>query len=158
MTTAHHHLNRTTGEAACLRDYAENRHLSDDRTAMNSDHDHHRPDADSVSNRPKSVSEVRALYARYADWIHRLEWLDRAVTGRYRRARFGDVNGRSDVRPIATYQEWRGDAHCAKTGCRWTKEPRESVSEAGLEVRDTSTGLFGTSTTFEIVPNGGEER
>jgi ubiquinone/menaquinone biosynthesis C-methylase UbiE len=223
---------------------------------MNSDHDHHRPDADSVLNRPKSVSEIRASYADYADWMHRLEWLDRAVTGRYRRARFGDVNGRvldvacgtgtnfrylpetvelvgidispemlakadatladlgrdgtlremdaqnlafpdnsfdavisalstctfpdpvaalremervckpegtirlvehgrSDVGPIAKYQEWRGDAHYAKTGCRWTQEPRESVSEAGLEVRDTSTGLFGTITTFEIAPERG---
>jgi len=41
-----------------------------------------------------SVPEIRASYAEYADWLHRLEFLDRAVTGRYRRDRFGDVAGR----------------------------------------------------------------
>jgi len=67
-------------------------------------------------------------------------------------------HGRSDVGPIAKYQEWRADAHYAKTGCRWTQEPRELVSQAGLTVRDTSTGLFGTITTFEITPNQGEQQ
>lgn len=67
-------------------------------------------------------------------------------------------HGRSNVRPIAKYQEWHANAHYAKNGCRWTQEPREVVSEAGLEVRDTNTGLFGTITTFEILPNRGNER
>ena len=61
-------------------------------------------------------------------------------------------HGRSDVGPIARYQEWRADAHYAKTGCRWTQEPREIVTEAGLSVQETSSGLFGTITTFEITP------
>jgi len=200
-----------------------------------------------------SVPEIRASYAEYADWMHRLEFLDRAVTGRYRRDRFGDVagrvldvacgtgtnfrylpgtvelvgidvspamlvhagerlaalgrdgslqrmdaqelafpddsfdavisalstctfpdpvaalremervcrpagtirlveHGRSDVGPIARYQEWRADAHYAKVGCRWTQEPREVVERAGLSVRDTTSGLFGMITTFEIDP------
>jgi ubiquinone/menaquinone biosynthesis C-methylase UbiE len=61
-------------------------------------------------------------------------------------------HGRSDVGPIARFQEWRADAHYAKSGCRWTQEPREIVDAAGLSVEETSTGLFGMITTFEITP------
>ena len=42
----------------------------------------------------KSLSDIRDTYAAYADWMHRFEVFDRAVTGRYRRERFGDVDGR----------------------------------------------------------------
>jgi ubiquinone/menaquinone biosynthesis C-methylase UbiE len=206
-----------------------------------------------ASNRPMSVEEIQASYAEYADLMHRFEWLDRLLTGRYRRRRFGDVtgrvldvacgtgtnfrylpatadlvgidispemlakaetqldelgrdgtlermdaqdlafeddsfdavvsalstctfpdpvaalremervckpdgtirlveHGRSDVGPIARYQEWRSDAHYAQAGCRWTQEPREVVAEAGLSVTDTRTGLLGIVTTFEIEP------
>ena len=225
---------------------------------MNSHHNHDRYDADPASNRPMSISDIRDSYAEYADWMHRLEWLDRAVVGRYRHARFGDVEGRvldvacgtgtsfsylpdtvdlvgvdvspamlanaedqlteleidgtlqemdaqelefaddsfdavisalstctfpdpvaalhemdrvckpsgtirlvehglSDVSLIARYQKWRADAHYATNGCRWTQEPREIVAEAGLEVQDTSTGLFGTITSFEILPSRGDD-
>ncbi len=48
---------------------------------------------DPASNRPMSVSEIRETYADYADCFHRFERLDRAVTGRYRRVRFGDLEG-----------------------------------------------------------------
>lgn len=200
-----------------------------------------------------SVADIRESYAECADWMHRLEWLDRVVVGRHRRARFGDVDGRvldvacgtgtnfrylpetvelvgvdvspemlanaeatldelgrdgtlremdagalefpddsfdavisalstctfpdpvaalremervcrpggtirlvehgrSDVGPIARFQEWRADSHYERTGCRWTQEPTAVVAEAGLEVRDTSTALLGTITTFEITP------
>jgi len=61
-------------------------------------------------------------------------------------------HGRSDVEPIARYQEWRAEAHYAKTGCRWTQQPREVVGEAGLSVQDTTSGLLGMITTFEIDP------
>lgn len=205
-----------------------------------------------------SVMEIQAAYAEYADWLHRFEWADRAVTGRYRSARFGDVDGsvldvacgtgtnfrylpdtvelvgidispemlanaqdqladleidgtlqqmdaqdldfaddsfdtvisalstctfpdpvaalremnrvckpdgtirlvehgRSDVAPIARYQEWRADAHYAKAGCRWTQQPREVVEDAGLTVQDTTTGLFGMITTFEITQREGSQ-
>jgi len=67
-------------------------------------------------------------------------------------------HGPSDVGPIAKYQEWRADAHYAETGCRLTQEPRKVVSEANLEIRDITTGLFGTITTFEITPTQREER
>lgn len=67
-------------------------------------------------------------------------------------------HGRSDVGPIARYQEWSADAHYAKTGCRWTQDPAAVVAEAGLEARDLETGLFGTITTFELVPSRTAER
>lgn len=219
----------------------------------------HRTPTDAASARSMSVSDIRDAYAEYAGSMDRLEWLDRAVIGRYRRARFSDVegsvldvacgtgtnfrylpetvdlvgidispemlanaeerlteagidgslremdaqalefpddsfdavisalstctfpdpiaalremdrvckpdgtirlveHGRSDVRPIATYQEWRADAHYAESGCRWTQEPRELVSEAGLEVRDTTTGLLGMISTFEISPSQRADR
>jgi ubiquinone/menaquinone biosynthesis C-methylase UbiE len=206
-----------------------------------------------------SVSEIRTSYAQFADGIRRLEWLDRLITGRHRRHRFGDVNGdvldvacgtgtnfrylpetvelvgidispemlaeaeaqladlgregtlremdaqdlafpdgsfdavvsalstctfpdpvaalqemdrvckpdgtirlvehgRSDVGPIARFQEWRADAHYAKMGCRWTQDPREVVEAAGLSIDDTATGLFGTITTFEISPAPSDDR
>jgi hypothetical protein len=67
-------------------------------------------------------------------------------------------HGLSSVGPVARYQKWRADAHYAKTGCRWTQEPTDVIAEADLVVRDTTTGLFGTITTFEIAPVRGEER
>lgn len=210
-------------------------------------------DRDPVGNRPMSVADIKSSYAEYADWMHCFEWLDRLITGRYRRERFGDVegrvldvacgtgtnfrylsdsvelvgidispemlakasdqlarldvdgtleqmdaqdldfpddsfetvisalstctfpdpvaalremervcrpdgtirlveHGRSDVGPLARYQDWRADAHYETAGCRWNQEPREVVTAAGLSVEDTSTGLLGTITTFEIDP------
>lgn len=41
-----------------------------------------------------SVSEIQASYAEYADRLHRLEFIDRLITGRYRRDRFGDIDGK----------------------------------------------------------------
>jgi len=206
-----------------------------------------------------SVSDIKDSYADYADQMQRFEWIDRVILGRYRHARFGDVegrvldvacgtgtnfrylpdtvdlvgidvspemlanaeeqltelelegtlremdaqsldfpddsfdavisalstctfpdpiaalremdrvcksngtirlleHGRSDVGPLAKYQQWRTDAHYAKTGCRWTQEPREIISEAGLKILDSSTGPFGIITTVEITPNQGDER
>jgi ubiquinone/menaquinone biosynthesis C-methylase UbiE len=206
-----------------------------------------------------SVSDIADSYAEYADCMDRLEWLDRAIIGRYRQARFGDVDGRvldvacgtgtnfqylpdgvdlfgidispemlanagkqlaeqgmdgtlremdaqdlefpddsfdavisalstctfpdpvaalremnrvckpegtirlvehgrSDVGPIARFQEWRAEAHYAKMGCRWTQEPSDVVAEAGLGVLETRTGLFGTITTFELSPGRGGDR
>ena len=229
----------------------------DNTTQMSSHRHRSRTETDPVSNRPMSLAEIKDSYAEYADWIHRFDWLAHLVTGRYRRTRFGDVDGkildvacgtgtnfrylpetvelvgidispemlaraedrlteldtdgtllqmdaqnldfaddsfdavisslstctfpdpvaalremsrvckpggtirlvehgRSDVRPIASYQEWRTDAHYAQTGCRWDQRPRDVVAEAGLTVQDTTTGLFGMITTFEIDPDGGD--
>ena len=61
-------------------------------------------------------------------------------------------HGRSDVGAIARYQEWRADAHYAKTGCRWTQEPLSVAADAGLDVADANTALFGTVTTIEATP------
>jgi ubiquinone/menaquinone biosynthesis C-methylase UbiE len=65
-------------------------------------------------------------------------------------------HGRSDVGLLARYQEWRADAHYETAGCRWTQQPREVVAAADLSVEDTTTGLFGMITTFEIDPASGE--
>lgn len=65
-------------------------------------------------------------------------------------------HGRSDVSLFARFQEWRADAHYQKSGCRWTQEPRAIVERAGLSMVDVTTGFFGTITTFEISPSGGE--
>ena len=67
-------------------------------------------------------------------------------------------HGRSDVGLLARYQEWRADAHYEKAGCRWTQQPREIVAAADMSVTDTTTGLFGIITTFEIDPASGDDR
>lgn len=209
------------------------------------------PAAPPELDRPMSTDEIRAAYDEYADMFHRFERVERLVTGRYRRERFGDVrgrvldvacgtgtnaaylpetveyvgvdvsgemlskardrladlpvdgtlyrmdaqdldfddgafdavisamstctfpdplaalhemdrvrapggtmrlveHGRSDLAPLARFQEWRADAHYAKAGCRWTQDPREIVERAGLDPADVTTGLLGTITALEI--------
>ncbi|MFC5973737.1 class I SAM-dependent methyltransferase [Halomarina salina] len=226
---------------------------TDHTERLQAPHDEPSSGSGPAANQPMSIPEIQASYAEYADWLHRFELVDRAVTGRYRRDRFGDVSGRvldvacgtgtnfrylpetvdlvgidispemlanaeeqlaalerdgtlqrmdaqelafpddsfdavisalstctfpdpvaalqemervckpegtirlvehgrSDVGPLARYQEWRAEAHYAKMGCRWTQEPTAVVADAGLSVRDTTSGLFGTITTFEIDP------
>ena len=49
---------------------------------------------DPASNRPMSIDEIRDTYADYAGRASRFEWIDRLVLGRYRRERFGDVDGK----------------------------------------------------------------
>jgi ubiquinone/menaquinone biosynthesis C-methylase UbiE len=229
---------------------------TENHTNLNAKQDTQESDTDPAANRPMSVAEIADSYAKYADRMHRVEWLDRLTVGRYRRAQFSDVDGSvldvacgigtnfrylpegvelvgidispemlanadkrlttlekegdlrvmdaqelefaddsfdtvisalstctfpdpitalremervckpdgsirllehglSDVGPIARFQEWRSDAHYQTNGCRWTQEPREIVDAAGLTVEDTSTGLFGTITTFDILPDPG---
>ncbi|WP_306059289.1 class I SAM-dependent methyltransferase [Natronococcus wangiae] len=47
-----------------------------------------------AEHRHKSIDEIRSVYAEQADWIHRMEWFDRRLTGRYRRRLFASANGR----------------------------------------------------------------
>lgn len=61
-------------------------------------------------------------------------------------------HGRSDVGPIARFQDWRADAHYEAEGCRWNQEPVELVSRAGLSVRDVTTGPFGVLAAIEARP------
>jgi ubiquinone/menaquinone biosynthesis C-methylase UbiE len=61
-------------------------------------------------------------------------------------------HGRSDVGPVARFQEWGADAHYEREGCRWTQEPLENVTEAGLVVRDVQTGFLGMITAIEAEP------
>jgi len=216
-----------------------------------------RPDGDPGPERSLTIPEIKASYAGYAAWIRRFEPIDRLVTGRYRRHRFGDVegrvldvacgtgtnfrylpedvdlvgidvstamlaeaettldslgrdgtlremdaanlafpddsfdavvsalstctfpdpvaaleemarvckpdgtirlveHGRSDVDPVAAVQEWRADAHFARSGCRSTQEPTDVAAAAPLEVRGTNTGRLGTITTVEASPADGD--
>ena len=61
---------------------------------MKAHHNHNRNEADAASDRPMSVSDIKESYAEYADQMHRFEWIDRVILGRYRQSRFGDVEGR----------------------------------------------------------------
>jgi ubiquinone/menaquinone biosynthesis C-methylase UbiE len=61
-------------------------------------------------------------------------------------------HGLIDIGALAWFQEWRADAHYAKTGCRWTQEPLAVVSEAGLSVENSSTYVSGLLTTIEARP------
>src|SRR6056297_1906980 len=51
-------------------------------------------DHDPASDRPMPPEEIGDVYDDQADVYRRFEAFDRLVTGRYRRERFGDVDGR----------------------------------------------------------------
>lgn len=61
-------------------------------------------------------------------------------------------HGRSDVEPIARFQDWRADAHYRKKGCRWNQEPLELVQKAGLPVISCQDAVFGIITQVEATP------
>jgi ubiquinone/menaquinone biosynthesis C-methylase UbiE len=207
-----------------------------------------------AERRPMSIEEIRESYADHADWIDRMEWLDRRLTGRYRRELFGEANGRvldvacgtgtnfrylpsavelvgidvspemlskarrradrlgldadlremdaqalefpddsfdtvisslstctfpdpvaalgemdrvctpdgrilllehgrSDVGPIARFQDWRAESHYARAGCRWNQEPLELVLRAGLSIRHVRTRALGIVTLIQARPS-----
>lgn len=62
-------------------------------------------------------------------------------------------HGRSDVEPIARFQDWRADTHYEKHGCRWNQDPLDVVSRTGLTVRDASTAMAGMITIIEAGPD-----
>ena len=62
-------------------------------------------------------------------------------------------HGRSDVGPLARFQDWRADAHYASAGCRWNQEPLELVLSTGLPVREASTHVLGIITLIEARPS-----
>ena len=61
-------------------------------------------------------------------------------------------HGRSDVGPIARFQDWRADAHFEKHACRWDQRPLENVAAAGLAVRDVTAGQLGVLVAVEAAP------
>jgi len=61
-------------------------------------------------------------------------------------------HGRSSVRPIARFQDWRADAHYEKHSCRWDQNPLGIVAESPLEVKAFSTHLAGTITIIQATP------
>ena len=209
---------------------------------------------DRLDRRPKSLDELRDLYADQAEWMGRMDWCNRLLTGRYRRrlfwnargrvldvacgtgtnrrylpdaveyvgvdlspavlreaeASFDDLergvnllemdagaldfpddsfdtvvsslstctfpdpdaalremarvcepdgrillleHGRSDVGPVARFQDWRADAHYEKHGCRWNQEPTAVVAGTGVQVLSTRSSMLGIVT--EIVARPG---
>ncbi|WP_246998410.1 class I SAM-dependent methyltransferase [Halosolutus gelatinilyticus] len=209
---------------------------------------------DPAARRPKSIEEIRAVYADCADWADRFDWLDRRLTGRYRRELFGDAegrvldvacgtgpnfeylpesvdlvgidispemlskartrlddlpidgalremdaqdlafaddsfdtvisslstctfpdpvaalremdrvcrpdgrillleHGRSDVGPIARFQDWRADSHYETAGCRWNQEPIENVVQADVPIVEVSNRFLGIVTLIEARPS-----
>lgn len=50
--------------------------------------------SDPAGARPKSAEEIADIYADVADTLHRWSWVDRLLTGRFRRRQFGDARGR----------------------------------------------------------------
>jgi ubiquinone/menaquinone biosynthesis C-methylase UbiE len=61
-------------------------------------------------------------------------------------------HGRSDIGPLARFQEWRSEAHYQKAGCQWTQEPLDLVESAGLEIERSRSALFGMLTTIVARP------
>ena len=61
-------------------------------------------------------------------------------------------HGRSDVGPVARFQDWRADAHFEKHACRWNQQPTETVAAAGLAVRRTVSDPLGVLTGIEAAP------
>ncbi|WP_226008088.1 class I SAM-dependent methyltransferase [Natrinema salinisoli] len=62
-------------------------------------------------------------------------------------------HGRSDVGPVARFQDWSADAQYASAGCRWNQEPLELVLSVGLPVRAASTHFLGIITLIEARPS-----
>lgn len=209
---------------------------------------------DAAKSRPMSLEDIRSSYADCAPWMERLDWLDRRLTGRFRRELFGDAegrvldvacgtgvnfpylpssvelvgidisqemlataqerlddlevdgrvaemdaqalefddgtfdtvisslstctfpdpvaaleemdrvcksdgrillfeHGRSDIGPIARFQDWYADRHYATAGCRWNQEPLELVLDTDLRVREASNHVLGIVTLIEARPS-----
>ncbi|MFC6875456.1 class I SAM-dependent methyltransferase [Halobellus marinus] len=48
----------------------------------------------SSNNDQMTIPDIQNAYARYAKWIDRLGWLNRLLTGRFRRRQFSEATGR----------------------------------------------------------------
>ena len=64
-------------------------------------------------------------------------------------------HGRSSVRAIARFQDWRADAHLEKHGRRWNQNPLETVPRSPFEIVAPSTAFFGIITAIEVHPERG---
>ena len=48
---------------------------------------------DPAGARPMALQDIQAAYDERADWFHRFEWIERQLTGRYRRRLFEGIDG-----------------------------------------------------------------
>lgn len=62
-------------------------------------------------------------------------------------------HGRSDVGPLARFQDWRADAHYETAGCRWNQEPLALLLQAELPVREVHKRALGIITMIEARPS-----
>ena len=69
-------------------------HAHDDVTdAPNRSSDNRVRHGDPAGPRPMSLEKIQAAYAERADWFHRFEWVERRLTGRYRRRLLEGIDG-----------------------------------------------------------------
>lgn len=87
----------------------------------------------------------------FPDPVAAIEEMDRVCNPSGRILLF--EHGRSDIGPLARFQDWRADAHYATAGCRWNQEPLELVLRVGLPVREASTHALGIITLIEARPS-----
>ena len=59
---------------------------------------------------------------------------------------------RSDVAPLAWFQDWRAESHYETNGCRLNHDPLETVEQAGLTVESASTAFVGLVTAIDATP------
>lgn len=107
---------------------------------MNGHSQNPRPDHDPAGARPMSTEEIQAAYDEHADWFHRFEWVERRITGRYRRRLFDGVDGRVLDVACGTGANFSHFAPSVDlTGIDLSQEmlakARERVEELGLDGR-----------------------
>lgn len=70
--------------------------MANNDTIPTSDSPRHSTDngTKSSTDRQMTVQDIQDAYARYAKWIDRFGWLNRLLTGRYRRRQFSHADGR----------------------------------------------------------------
>lgn len=67
-------------------------------------------------------------------------------------------HGKSDIAPLARFQDRFDETHYERMGCRWTHHPVEHVTAAGLEPLSVQYGPFGIITRIETSPSGSATR
>ena len=61
-------------------------------------------------------------------------------------------HGRSSNNWLSNFQDWRAEKHYQSVGCRWTQEPQELVTAAGLEIIEASRHRLGVFHAIKARP------